>query len=125
MSNSITFSACNGGLYFAMTRKCYIYYNSELYWDDARAECKKKNGDLATVANQATQDFIKNSFTFSTFVWLGGKRIAGKWTWADGTPFEFDLNIENNVGHDYLMMDSAYRWKDNIKSRGYHYLCQY
>ena len=85
----------------------------------------KKNGDLATIANQATQDFVKNSFTISTYTWLGGKRTDGRWTWADGIPFEFDLNIENNVGHDYLMMDTAYRWKDNYNYVKYHYICQY
>ena len=85
----------------------------------------KENGDLATIANQAEQDFVKNSFTFSSWVWLGGVRKSGNWTWADGTPFEFDLNVENNDSHDYLFMDSAYRWKDYVNAQKCHYLCQF
>jgi len=118
----------SGGFYFTKTRKCYIYCNTKmLSWHEARAECmKNKNGDLATIADQATQDFVKSSFIFSKWIWLGGIRTSGKWTWADGTIWTgFDLNTQNDDGHDYLFMETSYDWNDWTNSHKSHFLCQY
>ena len=122
-------SACNDGFYFQETGKCYVYFKTEkVSWDDARVQCmKKKNGDLATIADQATQDFVKTSFALSTYSWIGGVKRSGKWTWADGTPWTWHLSINDESGQDYLLM-SANQWHDCYLDHNgckFPYLCQY
>ena len=100
-------------------------------------ECQKRNGDLATIADQETQEFVEDNFKFSSWetrdggrydgAWLGGQLRFGNWTWADGTPWTgFDLNTQHD-GQVYLYIKRNYKWADcnNICSEGFHYLCQY
>ena len=85
----------------------------------------KKNGDLATIADQATNDFVTNSFPISFTFWIGGVRKSGKWTWADGTLWNFDLNEQNDSGDDYLVMWNTNKWGDCRTSCKFYFLCQY
>ena len=70
---------------------CVRYEEEQLSWEDARDECMKKNGDLATIADQATNDFVTNSFPISFTFWIGGVRKSGKRTWTDGTEHHRNL----------------------------------
>ena len=62
-------------------------------WTEARTQCQTiapYNGDLASVPDQATNDFLT---TLTTEVaWLGGNDLEseGVWIWTDGTPWSFE-----------------------------------
>ena len=62
---------------------------------EARASCQANtpapyNGDLASVPDQATNDFLTTLTT--DLVWIGGNDIdtEGTWVWSDGTPWNYD-----------------------------------
>ena len=99
-SNYLNVLKCaeRAGVYFSNTGRCYVHTRRVRHtWDNARAECKKNGGDLATISNQATQDFVVNSITHLNLkiedtiqdsnCWIGGERNSGVWSWADGTPW--------------------------------------
>ena len=127
----------DGGIYFATTKKCYQLYKELRTWHEARVECLIRDGDLVTIANKATQEFVEDNFKFSSWkardggkhdgAWLGGFLRLGNWTWADGTPWTgFDLNTQHD-GQEYLFIKRNYKWADcsNSCNDGFHYLCQF
>ena len=53
------FCPANGGVSFINTGNCYLESSQATSdWNEARAECQKNGGDLATIDSQATQDFL-------------------------------------------------------------------
>ena len=66
-------------LHFDLTDMCYLLSKETASWDDARKACQGTlgaKGDLATVANQETMDFIENSFKSISSTWIGGEKIS-------------------------------------------------
>ena len=120
-----------GGSYYGKTDKCYILITTKREsWNSSRAFCQNQysGGDLASITDKETNDFIKDNIRILYFTWLGGVRVNDKWTWIDGatwTEFENSNMKENNRRQDYLLMDTAYEWRDNVASVRLDYLCQY
>ena len=100
-------------------------------WPQARKTCQvyvPANGDLASVPNSATNDFLRklSAVPGAEFVWLGGEKTGGVWQWSDGTPWGFDawsagqpsagsgvnsvcLSLSNNTGvNGYSKMEVKY-----------------
>ena len=82
---------------------------------------KGRDGDLASIPNEATAEFIKENFKFSTArVWLGGHRTAsGPWTWSDGSKWLYENwypgqpnEVESGGASIYLSPDNQenQRW---------------
>ena len=70
-----------------------------------------ENGDLASIPNQETNEFIVSLFQNHSgrkYKWIGGYDYdeEGVWKWTDGTPWQYqnwDTNQPSNVGgRDYL-----------------------
>ena len=84
------FEKCPNGWSF-LQGDCYknVASDSSLTWDKARTQCKILGADLASVKDEATQKLL---FTLLDpkikKAWIGGRKIGGKWTWVDGTPFD-------------------------------------
>jgi len=119
------------GSYFGRTNKCYILVNTKRdSWNSSRSFCQNQysGGDLASITDKETNDFIKTNIKILFPTWLGGVRVNDKWTWIDGatwTEFENSNMKENNRGEDYLYMDAAYGWRDANARANLDYLCQY
>ena len=98
-------------------------------WTTARLHCKELGGDLATIGDESTMEFIRNNLVYPNFAWIGGQRISDVWSWADGTPWSYEnwLHGEPNVETGDVGADlcSAYFWCDYIKSQALYYICQY
>ena len=63
-------------------------------------------------------------FTYDA-AWIGGIRVSGAWTWADGTQWTgYDKNVQNNIGHDYLFLFDDGNWGDWTQNNNLHYICQ-
>ena len=127
---SIQYCLENGGSYFAATRNCYVSNSQEQKtWDDAQADCKKNGGDLATVADQATVDFLVGNVKVTTWTWIGGELKSGVWSWADGTPwtgFENWVSIPNTGdSNNGMLLKSNFEWNTASKANSWYYLCQY
>ncbi len=70
----------------------YYYLLSETTWSDAEAQSIALGGHLASVNDQAEQDWIFDVFPLpqQAFVWLGGRdQDIPQWIWTDGTPFTY------------------------------------
>ena len=67
---------------------CYKYFPSYVSWEEARSNCKEHSplttGDLASVTDSATNQFLRGILPAKEYTWLGGfkKQI---WSWVDGT----------------------------------------
>ena len=122
-----------GGVHSPYTGKCYTFSSTKLAWDDTRAECHKNGGDLATIANQATLDFIVSNFKISEYSYFGGYQSKkGVWSWADGSPWTGFGNWATGDGKEPSVNGDAYTvikvdtWYYNTEgSKNYFYLCQY
>ena len=128
---SLTLGCADGGSYFQQTDKCYTFSSSQLSWNDARSECQKyPGGDLAIITDEATNNFMIQNFVplFTNFgAWIGGIRVSGAWTWADGTQWTgYDKNVEDNSGHDYLFLRETGNWGDwrQTNDFSFDYICQ-
>ena len=112
---------CQGGYdYFSTTFQCYKVTtlrrcrvctcrtppcptcppcNSSIIWSDARSKCQSEGGDLASVHDEDTNEFLKshlrmyNSFLGGTGTWVG--RI---WRWSDGSDFNYTNWNDNTTG---------------------------
>ena len=121
------------GFYFQKTGKCYVQsYLKTNNWTEARTECKRLGGDLATIGDQSTQDFFLNiSRKDVKNTYIGGERKSGVWSWADGTTWYGFANWqtgEPNDGDDVVVLiNNSTFWYDGLKVGHYegNYLCQY
>ena len=66
-----------------------MFFNTTLTWHDARKECQKIGGDLASITNEVEHQII-NEYSLlrpeTRRSWIGFKRnITGSFAWVDGT----------------------------------------
>ena len=79
-----------------------------------------ENGDLASIPNQATNDFILSLFhNPSGIQWIGGYDYdeEGVWKWLDGTPWQYqnwNTDQPSNLNkEDFLAIDlRTGKWSD-------------
>ena len=123
------------------TKKCYKHFTSSVSWAEARHLCQynfpNKKGDLASVPDQVTNDFLDKILSGVTKgVLIGGYKdpVNGQWKWSDGTPFSWPPNsIQDNQDRELAVLRTNYKvdkngpgvWKDSLVSRSASYVCQY
>ena len=93
---------CDQGWTFSHhTFGCYKFFSGTKSWSAARRSCEGHGGDLASISDQATNDFIKRLGSTPQQAWIGTKR---PWrTWTDGTPWcyeNWNAGEPNNAGGD-------------------------
>ena len=93
---------CDYGWTFSHhTFGCYKFFSGTKSWSAARRSCEGHGGDLASISDQATNDFIKRLGSTPQQAWIGTKR---PWrTWTDGTPWcyeNWNAGEPNNAGGD-------------------------
>ena len=91
-----------------------------------------ENGDLASIPNQATNDFLLSLFhNPSGIQWIGGRKEEGVWKWTDGTPWHFenwDTNRPSNLNKKkYLAIHiRTGKWSDEKGEKNPEtIICQY
>ena len=91
----------------------------------------KNGGDLASIANQATQDFIVNNIRTTDYTWIGAESKSNAWSWADGTPWTGFGNWESSQPvagkQNAIVIYSDNKWKRWGRSGSIYanFLCQY
>lgn len=108
-------------------------------WQDARAFCVSEGGDLASLHDEPTHQFLRGQvfLTGSEAMWIGLSDLAeeGVWTWSDGTPFDFEAWADNEPGTDPELSDCVALWNhannewndfscDAISGGGMGYVCE-
>ena len=116
---------------FEHTGRCYKLITGAVSWAAARSVCAEHQGDLASVPDQITNDFLSSLSTSSA--WLGGSAAdsEGGWTWSDGTPWGHTNwspghgQPHNQAGdQDYLVLEqSSGLWYDEGNPE--QFICQY
>ena len=98
--------------------KWYRVYFEKLSWPNARQKCTAFGGQLVTVPNAATWEFVK-TLAKGPLLWLGATDEAtqGVWKWVDGTPVVFSAwetgQPDNAAGtQHYAVMDKNLKWDD-------------
>ncbi len=125
----------NGGGYF--NGHYYQFVETSITWENAKAECEKMGGYLATIASAEENAYV-NSLIGGNYIWLGGNDIAvdGTWVWLSGGTFpttngssiytNWASGEPNNSGgnQDYLVMYSNGTWDDDGVTNRY-YVCEF
>jgi len=88
--------------------KCYKFFGKKTRWDYAQQECWKNEGFLASIKDQATNDFITGTLlknipdnTPYHQVYIGGRQIneggytKEHWAWTDGSGFDYTNWMDN------------------------------
>jgi hypothetical protein len=52
---------------------------STLNWENAENDCIQRGGHLASIHSKAEQDFVISISNMSSYTWLGGSDIAGRY----------------------------------------------
>jgi len=118
--------------------KCYKTYTpeSDISWVDANFNCNDKRGQLASIPNEETNEFM-TVLSQTERTWIGGF-ATGKapnpdlWTWTDGTPWTYTNwgpGEPNNGGGGQefcLEMNQIGEWNDLgcRESWSFLYICQ-
>ena len=54
----------------------------------AELDCQREGGHLASVTSEEVNEMVKN-VAVDNIVWLGGKKVQGKWTWSDNSTWGY------------------------------------
>ena len=138
-------SVCSQGwTYFPGTGRCYKYHSERKKWKDARSTCQSDpagTGELASIPDQATNDFLKSLPSVVSFAWVGGTdsdnqgthdSSEGNWKWSDGTVWGYESwgsgqPSDTNSRNDYLAFNAG-SWNDLGSYQNddvLSFLCQY
>merc|ERR1712227_23265 len=125
----------DGWVYFQNTGKCYRSFSSWKSWSSARASCQRSaapaNGDLASIPDQETNDFLAGLTAFRA--WVGGHRGENnEWTWTDQSPWSYESWSLGNP-NDFALSQNSLQinylrkglWNDDMGWRKMGYICQY
>ena len=122
-----------GQKYLNVTNKCYEVVSTRLSWSQALSSCRADGGDLASILDQETNDFIQSLITSKT--WVGGYRVVDDqsvWGWTDGSVWSYENWSSNNPDNaagvqDCVGMYPAGNWDDdsNSTSASFAYVCQF
>ena len=105
-------ATCPGG-WSLFARRCYKYFNTTVdTWLEARNLCLTMGGDLASVPNQETNDFLVSIIRSSAFV--GGMKL-GNWTWSDGSALTYTNWGSGQPSGDGAVFEMTFGrdWTDN------------
>ena len=116
------------GEYYAEVQSGYWVYNGHRYliapsqtWTDAETYAQSLGGHLATIDDQAEQDWVNDTFAAMGDLWLGLNDVVeeGTWVWSSGDAVAYTnwLGGEPNSGGNY---DGAYlHYADGLWYDGY------
>ena len=69
---------------------CYKYTENIFdSWTEARNFCTDNGGDLASIPDEETNDFLLSLISSRTFIGGVLDSSTGAWSWTDGTLFSF------------------------------------
>ena len=128
----VTVRCKSGWTPFYRTGRCYKMVSSGKDWNGARAHCQGQgpSGDLASIPDQETNEFITSLLPDAGGYWIGGTDAAseGAWQWSDGTPWGYTnwgSGEPNNDGGQHYLVTANGLWADAaLGSWGRWFICQ-
>ena len=67
---------------------CYKFVDEKISWTQAEAKCSSEGGNLASVPDEATNNFLVSIAPKRAFIG-GYKKSDNTWAWSDGSPWSF------------------------------------
>ena len=129
------FSGCSPGwTHFLNTDRCYKHFPESRTWVDARSFClsvAQTNGDLASIPDQATNDFLTTLSTDKSYIGASDAETEGTWRWADGTTWGYESwkegepNNINNQDYGTINHRGAGLWDDESETVSFPFFCQH
>ncbi len=109
--------------------KWYCIYPDQITWIEARKKCKALGGELASVTDETTHNFIKN-LAPNVQLWLGAtdEKSEGAWKWENGFPMQFSAWIKGEPSggtqeNCIYVVDSG--WKDANNGELHGFICEW
>jgi len=127
-------TSCKAGYtYFSHTGQCYKYVSGNKAWTEANAVCRADGGNLASVHDIETNDFLTT--LTQVYTWIGGFRLVDDqnvWGWTDGSGWDYSnwgAGYPNNAGgnQDYVGINwglGLWDDEDNLDTINQGYICQ-
>merc|ERR1719259_698210 len=134
LSKSREFIGCpSNSTYFGHTNMCYMFHGSGEEWTQARKSCQLKGGELASILDKETNNFLRKVAKIVT--WIGGYRLqnADSWHWSDGSIWDWENwqkgkqnNFNGNQEHVSMNDNTGNtgKWGDLANNENRPYLCQ-
>ena len=118
--------------------KWYLVFLEKVPWNSAREKCTTLGGQLASIPDQQTWDFIRQ-LGKGADLWIGGsdEETQGVWKWVDGTSFTFTAWLKGQPdraygGQEHYVHITRDGWNDcrksgviNEKGRVVGYICEW
>ncbi|XP_014872018.1 CD209 antigen-like protein E isoform X2 [Poecilia latipinna] len=111
---------------------CYLLSASSGSWDEGRADCRTRGGDLVVINNDDEQKFVLTVSEKSP--WIGLKEeTEGSWKWVDGTPLSSELKKywgqgqpDNAFGGEACaqIWENYKTWNDNKCDDSFLWICE-
>lgn len=101
--------------------KWYRVYLEKVPWPAARDKCKALGGQLVTVPDAPTWEFVKG-LSGTASMWLGAtdEKTEGVWVWMDGSPITysdwFTGQPDNARGIEHYLAIWKGKWNDTPKT---------
>ena len=115
---------------------CYKYDSTNKTWSEANDACMESNpqtGFLASVHDNATNDFLTSLTGGSEWTWVGGYQEGDQWYWSDGSEWTGYNNwgpgqpdkLWGNDDHLGLNYPGTGHWNDFAGDYPQGSICQY
>ncbi|XP_030597022.1 hepatic lectin-like [Archocentrus centrarchus] len=93
--------------------KCYYFSTRKSPWNESRADCRAKGGDLVKIDSREEQMFLNGRLRgkkseFEDMFWIGltDSAAEGRWMWVDNTPLNESLIFwSSNEPDDWTQED--------------------
>ncbi|KAK7111512.1 uncharacterized protein [Littorina saxatilis] len=125
-------------------KTCYLFVNRERYWQQARSDCWNLGGEMLSIENKKTMDFIRTTLSSRQLrwtkegVWLGARYSGGRWrwtsnekvgysNWSPGEPSKL-LGIFSVEDCALMRRSDNWGWHDYVCGSlkfHYNYICQF
>ncbi|XP_076460162.1 uncharacterized protein LOC143293132 [Babylonia areolata] len=123
---------------------CYLFVDQEQYWNDARSACWNMGGEMLSIKDESTMQFIRSVLNsrqlrwFREGVWLGARYVRGRWRWTTGVTLDYNnwapgepsmfLGIISVEDCALMRREDNWRWHDYICGSmkfHYNYICEF
>lgn len=82
----------------------FLVLNVEMNWNEARRFAEAHGAHLAILSSAEEQDWFRQTFPFSSPVWLGACQGANdQWLWVDGTPWAGQAPVVSGIAESHAM----------------------
>ena len=134
VSQNVFLGGCAAGwTYSNHTGLCYKYQSTKMPWTEARVHCQdlSAGGDLASVPDQAANDFLTTLTTEPSWIGATDEGSEGSWRWSDGSAWGYQNwspgnpdNFNSNQHHALINWGGLGLWDDEDDNWSYPFICQ-